>query len=260
MQDPTSQVLIPRRARADDIGTVVAVSAAAHVVLIAGLLLAPWSRPTAAFDEPLMTISLGGAPGPRAGGLTSIGGRPVQREEPEPPPKPEPVRPPAPATPAMTVPVKEPPRPAPKKPPEPVKVAPEESRLRTPPTTGPQVTPGSAVAQTGATGLDLGLSTGGGGTGGEINLADFCCPGYLETMIQLINRQWNPRQGIPGRTTMRFTIDREGAVSDVVLVQSSGYAVLDMAAQRALLTLRLPPLPSAYTNSQLTVHLNFQYQ
>lgn len=231
----------------------------AHAVAVALILVSPWSVMNVPEEKVVMSISLGGAPGPQAGGMTSLGGRPVQQETVEPPPpRPEPVRPPAVKTPTMTVPTpKE--KPSPKPPPPAVKTSVDESRGRTP-TKGAEVKPGNAVAQTGATGLDVGLSTGGGGTGGEIDLANFCCPDYLSTMIQLISRQWNPRQGIPGEATVRFTIARDGAVSDVEVVRSSGYAVLDLASRRALLTARLPPLPAAYTNAQLTVNLNFKYQ
>jgi hypothetical protein len=33
-----------------------------------------------------------------------------------------------------------------------------------------------------------------------------------------------------------------------------------LAAQRAILMSRLPPLPRAYTNTQLTITLSFRYQ
>jgi hypothetical protein len=47
----------------------------------------------------------------------------------------------------------------------------------------------------------------------------------------------------------------------VELEKSSGYAALDLTAQRALLlTKQLPPLPAAFTEPSLTVHLYFDYQ
>ena len=40
-----------------------------------------------------------------------------------------------------------------------------------------------------------------------------------------------------------------------------GYSALDLTAQRAIYTTRqLPPLPVAFPDATLTVHLNFQYQ
>jgi TonB family protein len=158
----------------------------------------------------------------------------------------------------MTVPVKEP-RPTPK-PATPPKSAPTEATGRTP-TKGADVRPGNALIETGARGIGLGLSTGdGGGTGGEIDLGSFCCPEYLTTLIDLVQRNWNSKQQVSGAATVKFTIARDGTISDVEVARSSGYAVLDLTAQRAILSTRLPPLPRAYTNPDLTVHLNFQYQ
>jgi hypothetical protein len=45
------------------------------------------------------------------------------------------------------------------------------------------------------------------------------------------------------------------------VARPSGYAALDFMAQRALLNTRqLPPLPAAFTEPSLTVHLVFEYQ
>ena len=57
---------------------------------------------------------------------------------------------------------------------------------------------------------------------------------------------------------MKFTIQRDGRLTDVELEQSSGYFALDQTAQRALLlTRQLPPLPAQFPETTLTVHLNF---
>jgi len=54
---------------------------------------------------------------------------------------------------------------------------------------------------------------------------------------------------------------RDGRISDVSVEKPSGYFALDQAAERALLVTRqLPPLPSQYTETQLTVHLVFRYE
>jgi TonB family protein len=241
-------------------GQMVGLSILGHAVVLAMFVLfADEVHRRAADDErTVMTISLGGAPGPRSGGMTPLAGRPVQQVVPEAPPKAEPVRPPAPRPPAMVLPEKAAVKPAPKT--VPAKPAPESSP-RAEPTRGTALQSGNAVAQTGAQGLSFGLSTGGGGgTGGEIDLGNFCCPDYLSTMLDLIQRNWNSRQQVAGDAAVKFTIRRDGTVTDVELARSSGYAVLDLAAQRAIAMTRLPPLPRAYTNPQLTVTLTFQYQ
>jgi TonB family protein len=134
-----------------------------------------------------------------------------------------------------------------------------ESSGRTP-TRGAEVRAGNAVAQTGGTGIGFGLSTGGGGTGGDIDIGDFCCPDYLQTMLQIIQRNWNSKQQVAGVSAVRFTIARDGTTRDVSVAKPSGYAMLDLTAQRAVAMSRMPPLPGAYTNPTLTITLTFEYQ
>jgi periplasmic protein TonB len=263
VREPVTHVLLDRGREPDGLARGFTISVAVHVVLLAGLVIADWTATGRSTREdnlqPLMMISLGGAPGPASGGMTPMGGRPIQQTVPLSDAKrPEPVRPPAAKTPEMTVP--EPaarPRPAPA---TPVRTAPEEARGRTP-TRGAETRAGSAIAETGAQGLGFGLSTGGGGTGGQINVGDFCCPEYLKTMLDLIRRNWNDRQGVSAVAIVRFTIERDGTITDVTVQRSSGYPTLDLTAQRALLTTRqIPPLPSTFTPERLTVHLTFEYQ
>src|SRR5262245_7585748 len=76
-----------------------------HALVAAGLVFGPvrWFTHAPVQEKPVMTITLGGAgTGPRSGGLTAIGGRPVQTTEP--PLKAEPIRAPAAKIPEMTTP------------------------------------------------------------------------------------------------------------------------------------------------------------
>ena len=58
---------------------------------------------------------------------------------------------------------------------------------------------------------------------------------------------------------MKFTIQRNGQITDIEVGQSSGNPVLDIAAQRALITTRtLAPLPGGYSGQQLGVQLDFR--
>lgn len=60
---------------------------------------------------------------------------------------------------------------------------------------------------------------------------------------------------------VKFTIQRDGRIVDVVLEKPSGFQSLDELSQQALLTTKtLNSLPSAFPSPTLTVHLNFQYQ
>lgn len=260
MHDAVSQALYGRSREAQgNLTHMLGVSAALHVGMIALLVFVPaswWQRP---IESPrnVMTISLGGAPGPRSGGMTSISSRPIQQAV-EDLPKVTPNRPPAAKTPEMVEPIAKP-KPA-KETPTPVRNAPKESNTRKP-TVGAQTQEGSAKAETGATTNSIGLSTGGGGTGGQINVGNFCCPEYIAGLVSKIHQNWNSRQSSPGITTMQFTIQRDGMLTDIKVLRSSGNQMLDFLANRALLAVRqLPPLPAEYTNPTLVIDLQFEYQ
>jgi TonB family protein len=259
VRDIVSNLLGPRAVGGDGFRRMLMVSLTGHVVLVAAVTLSGvLPRLTDEPERTVMTISLGGAPGPRSGGMTPLAGRPVQQVAPKlDAPRPEPVAPPAAKPPEMTLPTEKP-RARPSAP-APAKPAPERTPARQP-ATGDEIRAGSAIAETGAKGIGFGLSTGGGGTGGEISLSDFCCPEYLSTIAQLITRNWDSRQRVAASVIVRFTIRRDGAVTDVAVAETSGYPVLDLLAQRAIMSIRVPPLPRQYTKDQLTIHVRFEYQ
>lgn len=241
----------------------VTVSLAAHVALAATLVLAPrdWFGRTVEAPRNVMTISIGGGEGPPSGGMTAIGGRPVQMQTPpEEIPKREAVRPPAAKTPEMTVPlpgakpVKVAPGPV-------VRQAPAEARGRTP-TKGAQTSAGSSVAETGVRGQGFGLSTGGrAGAGSTLDVGDFCCPDYILVMVERIRSAWNQNQESAGQCIVKFTIQRNGQITNPSVERSSGLSTLDIAALRAVaVTKTLPPLPDAFPNPTLGVHLHFEYK
>ncbi len=252
--DAVSPILVDRARRPDGLRRMVMISFAVHAVATVLLLMMP--APSIEDDTPkqVMTISLGGAPGPRNGGMTTMGG---QAKEAAPVPS-KPVDVPA-ATkaPEMVLPkiVTKPERarPAPKE-------AKESSRTKPAPKAA-EAQAGNTPIDTGAKGPGFGLTSGGGGTTGYLDVQNFCCPEYLSTMLQLIQQNWSQRQNVAGQTTMKFTIERDGRISNVQVERSSGYFALDQSSQRALLlTRQLPPLPPAFTEQALTIHLNFQYE
>jgi TonB family protein len=252
--DAVSEVLSARAAGTDGLGSMLGASVVAHLAAIGVIFLMPglFGPVTKSEPEVVMQISLGGAVGPRDGGLATLGGRPIQ-EVAEAKKTIEPVRPPAAKTPEMIEPTKAPPRKVVTN-----KVEAKDPRSRTP-TKGAQVQQGSTVAETGGKGQGFGLSSGGGGTGGYLDVANFCCPDYLATMLDVINRNWSSKQQASGTTMMRFVIQRDGRVADVLVEKSSGNPSLDFLASRALQLSRLPPLPVAFTEPALTVHLGFDY-
>ena len=223
-----TDVLRERMREPDGLRLTALVSLLFHSLLAAALIYGPirWLPRPADKDKPVMTITLGGASaGPKSGGLTPIGGRPVQTTEP-PPLKAEPIRAPAAKVPEMTTPTpKVVAKPvAPVKAPAPaVESAPAEARGKTP-TRGEEVRAGSAVAETGTRGQGFGLATGGGaGSGSTLDVADFCCPDYLILMRDRIQSNWSQQVEVPGITVVKFTIQRDGTLTDI---SSSGRAVI----------------------------------
>jgi TonB family protein len=263
VMETATDVLRARAKQREPLGRPYAFSLAGHAVLVAIIMSWPAGFLSSPQGEELlddaMTVSLGGPAGPSQGGQTALTARPVQEVLPlEEANKPQWIQPPAPAPPEMTIPT-----PEARRRPEadvPVESAPDESRGRTP-TRGPELRTGTALAETGAQGGGLGLSAGGLGSGGYLEVGNFCCPEYLGVMIQLIQQNWNAGQRFSGEVMMKFTIERNGRITNVLRETTSGYFALDQSAERALLlTDRLPPLPNRFDQDYLNVHLNFQYQ
>lgn len=241
------------------------VSVVAHGVLIAIVLFAPggWSARNNDI-QPVMMISLGGeAAGPTSGGQTALGGRAVQEVRPvEEKPLREAPHAPAAKTPEMTIPDPKARTTKTTTPPAPVKNAPDDAKGRVP-IKGDQARPGTALADTGLRGQGFGLSTGGGtsGSGSYLDVANFCCPEYIDRMVAQIKENWQQQPSFSGTALVKFTILRDGRITSVILEKSSGGAAPDITAQRAVMqTGQLPPLPSQFTNPTLTVHLSFEYQ
>jgi TonB family protein len=260
VQEAVSGILVDRARAAEGLSRTLMLSIGVHAALIAGIWLMPASwRATGARDNAaVMTISLGGTEGPDTGGMTSIADRAVE-EVAKPDAKPVDTPPPA-KTPEMVEPERIA-KPA-AKPPRPVAKPSESSRTRTP-TAGAEIKSGSARVRTGGAAIPFGgLAQGGGGVGGvRLDVQNFCCPEYLTQMIQLIRRNWNARQGATGQPEVKFTIRRDGVLTNVELEKSSGQALLDQEARLAVhRTRQLPPLPPQYPGSSLTVHLTFDFQ
>jgi TonB family protein len=255
MTETVTDIIVARSRQSDGLQTMWLWSTAGHIVLLAALLLTG-GRVIEDPREPVMTISLGGAPGPKTGGLTQAGARAVQEQAPpDAPPKPV-LTPPAPTPPKMTLPD---PQAKPRPQPKPTTAPPEANARKT--NTGAQPTEGNARAETPVIrGQGFGLSSA-GGVGGPVQLdvANFCCPDYLAQLVTSIQRSWDQNQGVVGSTTVKFTIARDGTVQGAQVEIPSGFIALDNSALRAAQITRLPPLPAAFQNPTLTVHMRFDY-
>jgi len=261
--EAVTSVLLERARHDTGLPRMVSASLVGHVALVALLMAASaiGGRVRGEEERDIMTISLGGAPGPNAGGMTMMGSpaRPRAEAPPAAAKTPSPVvPPPAAAKPAMTLPTST--RPA-KAPPKPAKPG-TDGAAPSPPAV-PAAGPPGGDALNPNRGLGFGgLSTGGGmGSGSYLDVKNFCCPDYLVTMLQLIQGRWDARQQVSGEAVVVFRIQRDGRLTDIELERSSGFPALDLTSQRALfLTQRVPPLPSAFPDDHLTVHLRFEYR
>jgi TonB family protein len=258
MQEAVSGILIGRSRETDGLNRMVGLSLAAHLVLIVAIVFLPrewWGSQNDLQARPVM-ISLGGVPGQDTGGMTSITNRPVQAVAP-PDAKPV-VTPPSAKPPEMVAPLPDvKPRPTLK----PIEKPVEKSPVRKP-STGAEVRSGAARVETGGAEVPFGgLAQGGGGTGGARIEGDFCCPEYIETMKRMIYTNWNQSQGALGQVEVKFTIRRDGMMTNVMVEKTSGNPLLDLESRRAVLvTQRLPPLPDQFTRPSLTVYLVFEYK
>ena len=265
MKEAASELLVERAREDGGLRRTLLFSSGAHLLAISALVLAPagfLSRPAADGALDVMTLRLGGPEGPGVGGQTALGGRPVQAVVSLPEARrPQWIQPPAPTPPAMILPV---PAEVARRRPEleaEVPTVPEEARGRRL-TTGPEAVLGSTMADTGVRGIGIGLSGGGlGGSGAELAVDDFCCPEYLQTMLDLIRRRWDRNQRVTGTVIIRFAIGRNGRIDAVAVDRGSGYLALDLAAQRAvLLTQQILPLPERFADDVLNVRLTFEYR
>lgn len=258
--DAVTAVLLDRSRDTQAIGRVVILSLAAHVLLVAALVYLPGRFSTPSENPRLMTISLAGTPGPIQG-HNPESAKPVQQVAP-PNTKPQTETPPALTKPDMVEPVKKL-RPTPKEVAKPEPSKPTEQLHGRTPTQGAEITKGVARTETNSAAQTTlgGLATGGGAApGAYTDYADFCCPDYLERLKEIIYGNWQEHQGMAGSNIVKFTIQRDGTVTDITVQQSSNQ-YLNLPSLRALqITPKLPPLPAAFTGDHLTVHLIFQYQ
>jgi beta-lactamase regulating signal transducer with metallopeptidase domain len=59
------------------------------------------------------------------------------------------------------------------------------------------------------------------------NVADFCCPDYLIRMVDSIRNHWSQDVDAAGTTMVKFTVQRDGTLTDVSAESSSGHQSLD---------------------------------
>jgi TonB family protein len=256
MTESVSDILVARQRLFENagVGRPVAYSLGVHTLLIVALALLPgaWFRSKA--NVPTMVISLGaGSLGVKRSGQISTGGKKVDEVvEPKTHEPILPVAPPKAVTPDPAAPVvRVPPKTADK----PATAPPTQAMSK--PATGAKITPGSATVETGAKGLEIGLSSAGGGN----NSAEMesCCTDYFNDMQSRIDAVWQRNQGAAGEVWVDFVIARDGTISGIHVSKSSGIDQLNLAAERAVTLLKMGPLPDRYTGQRMFMTLKFPY-
>jgi protein TonB len=236
-------------------------SLAVHAVLLTAVVLMPrgWLHTAPEDQVPPMVITLGPSGTENTGGNTAITTSPVQAVAPA---DAKPVVRPAEKEPEMLAPA---PEAKPKPSPKPVQKPVEKSTTKKP-SSGPEVRSGAArVATPNAAQVPFGglaERAGGSSAGGpRLDVANFCCPEYIETMNSRIRSNWDQRLGALGQSVVKFTIRRDGMLTNVEVDRSSGNPLLDLEARKAVLnTKQLPPLPDQFDRPTLTVYLTFDYK
>jgi len=169
---------------------------------------------------------------------------------------PDPEEQPKPSEKAVLLPAKEDPK---KKKPTPPPISRPGRPVNTPAVslpTGDEETPASAGA--------TGPAAGAGGTAGiggfKIDQADFKYPIYIDRMVAIMSVNWfKPAQVVQTNPVVHFQIQKDGTITDVALVTSSGLPFVDRAAMRAVYASSpLPPLPADYVGSHLGIQVVFE--
>ncbi len=137
-------------------------------------------------------------------------------------------------------------------PPEPSMLAPARPAPTPPKTAAPVAPPSGAVAL----GAPAASTQGSGPV--TVQASDFPFAWYLHAVQRKITEKWAPPTRGDGRALVVFEISRNGEVKRTALEGSSGDAVYDQAALRAIADATpFPPLPDQYKSSILKIHLGF---
>ncbi len=222
------------------------VSAALHGAAIVGLIL--W-RTTPADRPPPFRVQLIGAPaGAKQMGVVAPPAAAPAAPTPEPAAPPKAAERVAPAEKAV----------AKKKAPPPVKATANNNR-----STATAKKPGAKTAP--AAPPTAGSEKGGKGSDvANINLngIEFAYPGYLRNIVQLIKLNFaEPPPGSTLRTEVRFTIHRDGTVTDIEITKRSGSSTFDLNAMGAVeaggARRAFGPLPTGFPDDVLIVYFVF---
>jgi TonB family protein len=85
---------------------------------------------------------------------------------------------------------------------------------------------------------------------------------YMRQTMQSIGKAWSSspvQRGPRAETAIRFTIQADGTVRNMVLVESSHLTDIDRAVWGSIIGLgRFAPLPAGFTGPDLTLEVKFK--
>jgi len=228
-----SNVLDRRRAETGRKGLSGAVGVALALHFAGAVLV--WAVPRIASEppKPIEYVAVQIVPAARLG---------VERPKPAPPrPTPEPA-PPKPVEPERKAPTL--PDPKAKKP------APEKPAASPPAATGARPEE-QGTPRGNAAGLALGAAVAG------LDNPNFTYGYYVDQMLALISRNWaRPPVGSGVEAVVHYRIQRDGRITELRILTSSGINSFDLAALRAVqASSPLPPLPRGFRDGSLGVNL-----
>jgi periplasmic protein TonB len=216
-----------------------------HGGFIAALVAAPLLRPEESQPIKFVSVALVSA--------QALGVR-------DPAPVPAPAKTEAKAVPAEPAP---PPKPATKPEPTAEKPKPQPTPSSPPTATQPATSAPAPAADSlrRRLGSPTGSATGTAAFGARVGFdnPNFKHSYYIDQMTAMLAAQWQ-RPALGGEVTalVHFTIRKDGVVSDIRLVESSGYSSFDLAALRAVQQAApFPPLPHSYDQATLGVTVEF---
>ncbi len=248
MNDAVDRVIVDRSTMDEGFSGGLAVSLFLHgtvlAVPLALSLLLPHEPPIKIIDGFAVALPRGGR------------GTPTTEAPAPPAPEPAPSAPPetAPPKPKKTEDVKKPPREEPRKglPEVDAKKGKKPKAEKTPP---PKAASGGVPGGTGASTKTPGVEWAPAGIGVPDG-TDIASDWYLALVQQKIWSLWTQqiRTGMTQATIVEFTIQADGSVSDVKVVQSCGVPLIDLAAQRAVYSAGpFGPFPKNYGTNRITI-------
>jgi len=252
VRDPVDRVLAERALLDRGFGNSVGLAVFGHFLVAGGLLGAQFLMP----KPPAIQVADGFVvPLPRGGG--GVPNAPPPAPAPEPPAEPVKEAAPEPAPPPKVI---KPPTPE-KQPerhglPEPSATPPRRTRPTPPPVSAGGL-PGGTGTGTQTPGVEFAPAGLGVPTGVDQH-GDWYLAGVQQKIWMIWTQQINADFQRPVR--VQFTIHSDGSVSDVSVVERSGAALLDLAAQRAVQSAApFGPFPREYGGvDKITIQANFK--